>query len=65
MINATNNNPCRLPAIVTAIGIPAKYFRGMATNNNTRKEIPSAKAIFLNHSYLSFIPFRFPFFNSP
>jgi hypothetical protein len=34
--------------MVTAIGSPARYFRGMAMKRRTMNEIPSAKATFLN-----------------
>jgi len=34
--------------MVTGIGKSAKYFSGIAMNNKTRKETPSAKAIFRN-----------------
>jgi len=47
-INVMNNKPCMLPAMVTATGIFAKYFSGMAMPNKTRNEIPSAIAAILN-----------------
>ena len=48
IIKATNKKPCKPPTMVTASGIPAKYLNGMATNNKTRQEMPSTKAVFLN-----------------
>jgi len=46
--NAINKRPCNPPTTVTAIGQLAKYFKGIAMSNKTKKETPSAKAIFLN-----------------
>ena len=46
--NATNKTPWAQPTILTASGKPAKYFSGIAINNNTKNEIPSAIAILLN-----------------
>ncbi len=36
------------PAIVTAMGIAAKYFSGIATPNNKINDTPSAQAILRN-----------------
>jgi hypothetical protein len=36
------------PMILTASGIPATYFSGMATPNNTRVETPSTMPIARN-----------------
>ncbi len=44
----TNKAPCAQPTISTAMGIFAIYLRGMAINNNTKKEIPSHIATVLN-----------------
>src|SRR5687767_7446389 len=41
IIYATYKAPCKPPMMVTARGIPAKYFIGMATSKRTRKEMPS------------------------
>ena len=35
--------PCAHPTTFTAMGRPAQYFKGMAMQSNTRKEIPSAR----------------------
>lgn len=53
--NAMNNTPCKAPTIVTAIGKSAKYFNGMATNSNRRKDIPSDIAIWRNQWNFVFI----------
>jgi len=37
-----------MPVILTAVANPAKYFNGIATNNSSRKEIPSISPIALN-----------------
>ncbi len=39
MINATNKIPWSPPVTVTAIGKLARYFKGIAINNKTKKEI--------------------------
>jgi len=46
--NAINKSPCNPPTMVTAMGQSAMYFNGIAMNNKTKNETPSAKAIFLN-----------------
>jgi hypothetical protein len=38
-----NNKPWSQPTIVTACGMPAKYFNGMATPSNSRNETPSTR----------------------
>ena len=45
MQNAMNSMPCSQPAKVTACGMPAKYFSGMAIPNNTINEMPSIRAM--------------------
>jgi hypothetical protein len=58
---ATNKKPCNPPTMVTAIGRFAKYLSGIAINSKTRKEMPSAKAIFLNqlNVFIDFIVYVF------
>ena len=48
IINPTNKTPCNPPMMVTAIGMPTKYLRGIAISKRIRKEIPSANATLLN-----------------
>lgn len=47
MMYSTNNNPCTHPVYFTASGRSAKYFKGIAINRRTRKDIPSMMAIIL------------------
>jgi hypothetical protein len=49
IIKATNKRPCKPPTMVTAMGIDAKYLRGIAIKRSTRKEIPSARATLRNN----------------
>lgn len=53
-IKPTNKRPCNPPTILTAIGESARYFKGMAMKSNTKNEVPSARAIFLNQLKLLF-----------
>ena len=43
-----NNIPCAQPIYKTGSLIFARYLNGMAINNRTRKDVPSASAISLN-----------------
>ena len=45
--NVINKAPCIQPVTFTASGILKKYLSGMAINNKTKKEIPSAMPIIL------------------
>src|SRR5674476_1591844 len=45
---STKSNPCTQPTYFTASGNPAKYFKGIAINKRTIKEIPSEMAASLN-----------------
>jgi hypothetical protein len=49
-MKAMNKIQCNEHAMVTAIGMAAKYFSGMAIPGRTKKDMPFAMAIFLNHA---------------
>ena len=53
--NATNKTPCSIPTTLTGEGMFAKYFKGIAMHNKTKKEMPSAKATLRNRGNMFFI----------
>ena len=48
--NAKKSTPCSVPTMVTAMGIFAKYFKGIATPKSTNVDVPS-----INPSTRSFL----------
>src|SRR5687768_17107220 len=44
--SATNSTPCAQPTTVTANGMSAKYFSGIATKSSRRNDAPSTSATY-------------------